>query len=411
MLTGKPPFDGASAVVLMHCHLNEPPPRPGDKVEEIPRELDDLVVKLMAKAPADRPWDAAAVGAGPHRAPRQGRAGRADPHGLARARTRPRPIPAGPAVGRPGAAAPEEETQVGHPRRTLLGIRDPRAMASGIAARLLEPRRCSRSPGWSPPCSLIGGFIAYWVWPPSAEYLYRQAEALMASSAPVRLAHGPRRVPRPARPPVPRSSLPGTDPQVARPDPPRGGRGPRQDPEQPGQDSTHRAPGRRRADSTSPYDSLAAKAAAEGDEVWRPRCTGARWPRRSSPTIPTSEAGTSWPSSGPRSWRRGSAIAGPSWSSSSSGREAALDAGRPSEALAIQAMLSEKYGQYTRPRRPARARRALPRPIRRTPEPASRPGQPPTDLRRRLPRRPRPGAPEPPAPSPPRSRRGSVVIS
>ena len=62
MLTGKPPFDGASAVVLMHCHLNEPPPRPGDKVEELPRELDELVLKLMAKAPADRPWDAAAVG-------------------------------------------------------------------------------------------------------------------------------------------------------------------------------------------------------------------------------------------------------------------------------------------------------------------------------------------------------------
>ena len=46
----------------MHCHLNEPPPRPSAKVHEIPKALDDLVVKLMAKAPADRPWDAAAVG-------------------------------------------------------------------------------------------------------------------------------------------------------------------------------------------------------------------------------------------------------------------------------------------------------------------------------------------------------------
>ena len=61
MLTGKPPFEGASAVVLMHCHLNEPPPRPSGSVQDIPKELDDLVVKLMAKAPADRPWDAAAV--------------------------------------------------------------------------------------------------------------------------------------------------------------------------------------------------------------------------------------------------------------------------------------------------------------------------------------------------------------
>src|SRR5262249_19793239 len=29
---------------------------------------------------------------------------------------------------------------------------------------------------------VIGGFIAYWVWPPSQAYLYRQAEALMKSS-------------------------------------------------------------------------------------------------------------------------------------------------------------------------------------------------------------------------------------
>jgi len=62
MLTGKTPFDGASAVVLLHCHINEAPPRPGDKVAELPKELNELVVKLMAKAPADRPWDAAAVG-------------------------------------------------------------------------------------------------------------------------------------------------------------------------------------------------------------------------------------------------------------------------------------------------------------------------------------------------------------
>src|SRR3954453_17326748 len=61
MLTGKPAFSGASAVVLMHCQLNQPPPRASTKVPEIPKALDDLIVKLMAKAPADRPWDAAAA--------------------------------------------------------------------------------------------------------------------------------------------------------------------------------------------------------------------------------------------------------------------------------------------------------------------------------------------------------------
>ena len=61
LLTGRAPFEGTSPVVLMHCHLNEPPPRPSAKVQEIPRVLDDLVVSLMAKTPAERPWDAAAV--------------------------------------------------------------------------------------------------------------------------------------------------------------------------------------------------------------------------------------------------------------------------------------------------------------------------------------------------------------
>ena len=62
MLTGQAAFSGASAVVLMHCHLNQPPPRPSAKVPEIPVVLDDLILKLMAKAPPDRPWDAAAAG-------------------------------------------------------------------------------------------------------------------------------------------------------------------------------------------------------------------------------------------------------------------------------------------------------------------------------------------------------------
>src|SRR5262249_7851966 len=62
MLAGKPPFEGSTPVVLMHSHLNEEPPRPSERVHEIPKVLDELVRSLMAKTPADRPWDAAAVG-------------------------------------------------------------------------------------------------------------------------------------------------------------------------------------------------------------------------------------------------------------------------------------------------------------------------------------------------------------
>src|SRR5262245_5315332 len=62
MLTGQPAFSGASAVVLMPCPLNQPAPRPSAKLQATPAALDDLSVRLMARAPADRPWEAAVAG-------------------------------------------------------------------------------------------------------------------------------------------------------------------------------------------------------------------------------------------------------------------------------------------------------------------------------------------------------------
>jgi serine/threonine-protein kinase len=61
MLTGEPPFSGDSAIMLMHLHLKQPPPRPSTVVPDLPTTLDDLVVRLMAKKPADRPSNSAAV--------------------------------------------------------------------------------------------------------------------------------------------------------------------------------------------------------------------------------------------------------------------------------------------------------------------------------------------------------------
>lgn len=61
MLTGRPPFQGKSAMILMHAHLSEPAPRVSGKVPDVPKLLDDLVHKLLAKEPTDRPWDAADV--------------------------------------------------------------------------------------------------------------------------------------------------------------------------------------------------------------------------------------------------------------------------------------------------------------------------------------------------------------
>ena len=179
MLTGKTPFDGASAVVLMHCHINEAPPRPGDKVAELPKELNELVVKLMAKAPADRPWDAAAVG-----------------HSLTELRDKAArgqaismvwPEPGSPEANLPRAGMgepPPRRRKKNRKSGTIFGIntgfatREPDG--DDLGSRLLN-WPLLESAGLVVALIAIGGFIGYWLWPPSAGYLYHQAEALMAS--------------------------------------------------------------------------------------------------------------------------------------------------------------------------------------------------------------------------------------
>jgi serine/threonine-protein kinase len=59
MLTGIPPFRAESAVALALKHVQEPPLRPSLHRPEIPLELENLVLKLMAKNPADRYQSAA----------------------------------------------------------------------------------------------------------------------------------------------------------------------------------------------------------------------------------------------------------------------------------------------------------------------------------------------------------------
>jgi serine/threonine-protein kinase len=176
MLVGNPPFEGASAVVLMHNHLNQPPPRPSDKVEEIPRELDGLVIRLMAKMPGDRPWDAAAVAQ--------------ELRELREKDKRGEPVP---------MVWPEAGSSDSNPTRLGAPAAPPRPKKKGRKSGTLatfsarfQGRNGDGGSGWLnwplmeflgmvAALVAIGGFIGYWVWPPSAEYLYRQAEGLMAS--------------------------------------------------------------------------------------------------------------------------------------------------------------------------------------------------------------------------------------
>ena len=60
MLTGRPPFTDNDAVVVMARHIKSTPKRPNEAVPEamIPIELEDVVMRTLAKDPKDRPASA-----------------------------------------------------------------------------------------------------------------------------------------------------------------------------------------------------------------------------------------------------------------------------------------------------------------------------------------------------------------
>jgi serine/threonine-protein kinase len=53
-LTGQPPYVRDSDVALLQAHLNDPTPVPSSIRADVPRAVDAVVAKAMAKAPADR---------------------------------------------------------------------------------------------------------------------------------------------------------------------------------------------------------------------------------------------------------------------------------------------------------------------------------------------------------------------
>jgi serine/threonine protein kinase len=54
LVTGQPPFDGQTAVELMTKHAYEPIVPPEEIVQRVPRELSDIIQRMLAKDPAAR---------------------------------------------------------------------------------------------------------------------------------------------------------------------------------------------------------------------------------------------------------------------------------------------------------------------------------------------------------------------
>ncbi|NIU39835.1 protein kinase, partial [Candidatus Bathyarchaeota archaeon] len=58
MVTGRPPFSGHDPVAVISQHLNTPPVAPSFHNPSLPPALNDLIMKLLAKDPQDRPSSA-----------------------------------------------------------------------------------------------------------------------------------------------------------------------------------------------------------------------------------------------------------------------------------------------------------------------------------------------------------------
>src|SRR5204862_3394806 len=61
LLTGKWPFVGATALAVLNKHIHEAPVPPMKHKADIPKPLNDIVLKMMSKKPADRYQSAGAA--------------------------------------------------------------------------------------------------------------------------------------------------------------------------------------------------------------------------------------------------------------------------------------------------------------------------------------------------------------
>ena len=61
MVTGRPPFLGDDSVAIIGQHINTPPVAPTWHNGQCPRPLDALILRLLAKNPAERPKSATDV--------------------------------------------------------------------------------------------------------------------------------------------------------------------------------------------------------------------------------------------------------------------------------------------------------------------------------------------------------------
>ncbi|MFE3193619.1 serine/threonine-protein kinase [Nocardia sp. NPDC059240] len=79
ILTGSRPFPRSDHAAVISAHLTAPPPRPTELFPDLPPALDDVIATALAKLPADRYPNCAALADAAHRALAGGRSARVTP--------------------------------------------------------------------------------------------------------------------------------------------------------------------------------------------------------------------------------------------------------------------------------------------------------------------------------------------
>jgi beta-lactam-binding protein with PASTA domain/tRNA A-37 threonylcarbamoyl transferase component Bud32 len=139
LLTGRPPFTGDSPVAIIYQHVRENPVPPSQADPEIPRWVDAVVLKAMAKSPADRYQNAADMRADIERAI-SGTPASPPPPGMLQhtARIGGATMVASPASTTPGAGYGAGQQPPGGRRRAVLwGLLGVVVLAAVIAAGYL----------------------------------------------------------------------------------------------------------------------------------------------------------------------------------------------------------------------------------------------------------------------------------
>ncbi|MEJ5914591.1 protein kinase domain-containing protein [Pseudokineococcus sp. 1T1Z-3] len=143
LLTGRPPFEGESAVSLAYQHVSETPEPPSAHHPGLPPALDGVVARALAKDPDDRYPDADAFRLD-LLAAADGGASTAEVAAVAAATSAvaapvPTSVPSGP-VQLPPAAPEEEQEAPDRGRRAVVVLAALVALALVVAAAVLLPR-------------------------------------------------------------------------------------------------------------------------------------------------------------------------------------------------------------------------------------------------------------------------------